>query len=152
MERPVGLADPDVAGVGAFGDGSEGELGASFVGRSLRRVDGEVDAAFFEGFFDFFDEDAFAVEIRRRDEAGLLHAVAGGADNLELDVIAGVAEGVEDVVSLPEGELGASAADADGLLGLLCSLLMSLLGYGIGDFLLHTERFTGLNRHCSTRR
>ena len=26
VERPVGLADPDVAGVGAFGDGGEGEL------------------------------------------------------------------------------------------------------------------------------
>ena len=50
-----------------------------------------------------------------RDEARLLHAVAGGADNFEFDVIAGVAEGVEDVVGLPEGELGASAADADGI-------------------------------------
>jgi hypothetical protein len=66
-------------------------------------VDGEIDAAFFEGFFDFFDEDAFAVEVRRWDEAGLLHAVAGGTDDLEFNVISGVAEGVEDVVGLPEG-------------------------------------------------
>ncbi len=77
--------------------------GASLRGEVLERVDGEVDAAFFEGFFDFFDEDALAVEVRRRDEAGLLHAVAGGADDFELDVVAGVAEGVEDVVGLPEG-------------------------------------------------
>ena len=27
VESPVVLADPDVAGVGAFGDGGEGELG-----------------------------------------------------------------------------------------------------------------------------
>jgi len=89
-------------------------------------VDGEVDAAFFEGFFDFLDEDAFAVEVGRGDEAGLLHAVAGGADDFEFDVIAGVAEGVEDVVGLPEGELGASAADADGVTGVVVLATHSL--------------------------
>ena len=82
-------------------------------------MDGEVDAAFFEGFFDFFNEDAFAVEVRRGDEAGLLHAVAGGADDLEFDVIAGVAKGVENVVGLPEGQLGTPAADADGIAGVI---------------------------------
>ena len=66
-------------------------------------MDGEVDAALFEGFFDFFDEDAFAIEVGRRDEPGLLHAVAGSADDLELGVVAGVAKSVEDVVGLPEG-------------------------------------------------
>ncbi len=94
-------------------------------------MDREVDAALFEGFFYFLDEDAFAVKVWRRNEAGLLcpseqtrrgpllHAVAGGADDLEFDVVAGVAEGVEDMVGLPEGELGASAADADGVAGIV---------------------------------
>jgi len=68
-------------------------------------VDGEIDAPFFESFFDFLDEDSFSVEIWRRDEARLLHAVTGGADDLKFDVIAGVAESVEDMVGLPEGEL-----------------------------------------------
>ncbi len=119
VERPVGLADPDVAGVGAFGDGGEGELRGELGGEIFEGVDGEVDAAFFEGFFDLLDEDAFAVEVGRWDEAGLLHAVAGGADDFEFDVVAGVAEGVEDVVGLPEGELGASGADADGIAGII---------------------------------
>jgi hypothetical protein len=66
-------------------------------------VDGEVYLSDGQGFFDFFDEDAFAVEVWRWDEAGLLHTVAGGADDLEFDVVAGVAEGVEDVVGLPKG-------------------------------------------------
>ena len=67
-----------------------------------------------------------------RDEAGLLHAVAGGADDFELDVIAGVAEGVEDVVGLPEGELRASAADADGVAGVVVLGAHSLnVGYGM---------------------
>jgi hypothetical protein len=89
-------------------------------------VDGEVDAALFEGFFDFLDEDAFAVEIGGRDEAGLLHPVAGGADDFELDAIPGGAERFEDVVSLPEGELGASAADADGVMGIVVLAAHSL--------------------------
>ena len=132
MEGPVLLADPDVAGVGAFGDGGEGELRGEFGREVFEGVDGEVDAAFFEGFFDFLDEDAFAVEVWRRDEAGLLHAVAGGADDFEFDVVAGVAEGVEDVVGLPEGELGASAADADGVAGIVVLAAHSLkLGYGM---------------------
>ena len=82
-------------------------------------MDGEIDAAFFESFLDLFNKDAFAVEIWGRDEAGLLHAVAGGANDLELGVIAGVAESVENMIGLPEGELGASAADADRIAGII---------------------------------
>ena len=47
--------------------------------------------------------------VRRR----LLHAVAGRADDLDLDGVAGVAELRGDMVGLPEGELRASRADAD---------------------------------------
>ena len=114
VERPVRFADPDVAGVGAPGDRGKGELRGKFCGEIFEGVNGQVDVALFEGFLDFFDEDAFAVEVRGRDEAWLLHAVAGGADDLELGVVAGVAKSVEDVVGLPESELGASAADANG--------------------------------------
>jgi len=103
MERPVVFADPYVSGIGAFRDGGKGELRSKFGGEIFEGVDGEVDATLFEGFLDFFNEDAFAVEVGRRDETGLLHAVAGGSDDLEFDVVAGVAEGVEDVISLPEG-------------------------------------------------
>ena len=77
---------------------------------------GEIYSALCESLLDFFNKDAFAVEIWRRDETWLLHAVAGGANDLEFGVVAGVAEGVEDVVRLPEGKLRASAADADGIL------------------------------------
>ena len=115
VKGPVWLAYPDVAGVGALGDGSEGELRGYFGGEVFEAMNGEVDAAFFEGLFDLLDEDAFAVEVWGRDEAGLLHAVAGGADDFQLYVVAGIAEGVEDVVRLPEGELGASGAYADGI-------------------------------------
>ena len=65
VEGPVLLADPDVAGVGALGDGGESELRGQFGGEVFQAVDSEVDAAFFEGFFYFLDEDAFAVEVGR---------------------------------------------------------------------------------------
>jgi hypothetical protein len=119
VERPVGLADPDVTGVGAFWDGCKGELRGQFGWEIFEGVDGQVDAAFFECFFNFFDEDTFAVEVWRGHEAWLLHAVAGGADDLEFDVVAGIAEGVEDVVGLPEGQLRASAADANWIAGVV---------------------------------
>ena len=114
VKCPVGLADPDVAGVGAFGDGSEGELGGEFGGKVFKGVNGEVDSTFFEGFLDLLNEDAFAVEVWRRNEAWLLHPVAGGADDLDLGGVAGFAQGIEDVIRLPEGELGTPAAYADG--------------------------------------
>ena len=55
VEGPVGLANPDVAGVGSFGDSCEGELRRELGGEIFEGVDGEVDAAFFEGFLDLLD-------------------------------------------------------------------------------------------------
>ena len=137
MERPVRLADPDVAGVGAFGDGGEGELWSQLCREVFERVDGEIDSAFFQCFFDLLDEDAFAVEIWGCYEAWLLQAVAGGADDFEFDTIAGVPESVEDVVGLPEGELRASAADADGVAGVVVLATHVFLGYGMRGSLFH---------------
>jgi hypothetical protein len=83
-------------------------------------VDGEVDAAFGQGFFYFLDEDALAAGQGREGFGGgfcgfgLLHAVAGGADDFDLDSVVGVAECGGDVVGLPESELRASGANADG--------------------------------------
>ena len=82
-------------------------------------MNGEIDASLFEGFLDLFDEDAFAIKIGGRDEARLLHAVAGGANDFKLDVVTGVAEGVQDVIRLPERELRPPAADADGVLWII---------------------------------
>jgi hypothetical protein len=105
VERPVWLADPDIAWVGSLRDGSESELRGKLGGEIFEAMYGEVDAALFEGFFYFFDKDALAVEVWRRDEAGLLHAVARGADDLKLSWVAGGTESVEDMVGLPESKL-----------------------------------------------
>jgi hypothetical protein len=113
VKGPIIFADPGIAGVGAPGDGGDGELWSQFGGKVFERVDGEVDAAFFEGLFDLFNEDTLAVEIRRRNEAGLLHAVARGAYDLDLGGMARATQGCEDVIRLPEGKLGAPAANAD---------------------------------------
>ena len=114
VERPILLADPHIACIGAPGDGCKGELGSEFGWEIFEGVDGEIDATHFKRFFNFFDEDALAVKIWRRNEAGLLHAVAGGADDFDLGWMARAAQGFEDVVRLPQGELGAPAADTNG--------------------------------------
>ena len=82
-------------------------------------MDGEVDAVGGEGVFDFLDEDAFTVKRRAVlecggwAERGVLHAVAGGADDLDGDFVAAGAEEIRDMVRLPECELGAACADAE---------------------------------------
>ena len=80
-------------------------------------MDGEVDTAGGEGFFDLLDEDAGAVgrQTVGRDEGRVLHAVAGGADDFDGNGVAVLAELRGDVVGLPERELRAARADADGL-------------------------------------
>jgi hypothetical protein len=126
VQRPVTLADPGVAGVDTRRNGGEHEAGIEFGGEILERVHGKVDAAIGERFFNLLDEDALAIgERRERGQAAdiragtarirLLHPVAGGADDLDLDGVACIAERGGDVVRLPESELGASRADADGL-------------------------------------
>ncbi len=60
VQRPVLLADPDVAGVGARRDGGQGKARIERGGQVLERVDGEVDAAVGEGVFDLLGEDSFA--------------------------------------------------------------------------------------------
>ena len=113
VERPEGLAYEGVAGVGAGGDGGEGEALIERGGEVFERVDGEVDAAGGERFFDLLDEGALAVRARGDDEAGVLHAVASGADDFNFDGVARGAENGGDVVGLPERELRAPGADTD---------------------------------------
>ena len=119
VEAPELFANEGIAGVGAGGDGGKSKARVERGGEVFERVDGDVDAAVEEGVFDFLDEDALGVEWGAvvegggGDEAGVLHAVAGGADDLDLDGMAVAAEVFGDVVGLPEGELGASGADAD---------------------------------------
>ncbi len=113
VERPVRLADEGVAGVGARRDGGEREAGVELSRQVFKGVDGEVDASSGERFFDLLDEDAFAVKAGRRLESGLLHAVAGGANDLNFDFVAVFAQRVCDVVGLPEGELRTTRSDSD---------------------------------------
>ena len=108
VERPVRLADEGVTGVGARRDGGESEVWGELRGQILERMDGQVDASGGEGFFDLLNEDAFAVKPFGHDEAGMLHAVAGGADDFYFDRVAVSAKLGGDVVGLPECELGAA--------------------------------------------
>ncbi len=75
VERPVWLADPGVACVGAGWDGGQDEARVEFRGEIFEGVDGEVDAAFGEGLLNFLDEDPFAAGKRGRGMAGRCYRV-----------------------------------------------------------------------------
>jgi protein SCO1/2 len=119
VQAPVVFADEGVAGVGSRGDGGELEAQVDLRWQVFERMDGQVDATGGERVFDLLDEDARAIrrETLRRGKAGVLHAVADGADDLEFYRVAERAELRGDVVGLPERELGAARADTDGGVG-----------------------------------
>ena len=124
MESPIWLADEDVAWVSALGNGSQGEALVDGGGEIFQRVNGEIDLADGERLFYLFDKDALGIErdsvvLRRRDEAGLLHAVAGGANDLDLYGVAVRSQAIRDVIGLPERELRSPGADAYGRHNLL---------------------------------
>jgi len=119
IERPVRLANPNVAGIGAFGNCGEDELWGESRGKVFEAMDGEINAALFKCFFNLFYKDALSIEVGRRDKTRLLHPVAGCADDLKFHVITGIAQSIQDVVGLPEGQLGASGPDADGIAGIV---------------------------------
>ena len=113
VESPEGFADEGVTGVGARWNGGDGEARVEGGREIFIAVDGEIDASSGEGFFNLLDEDSFTVETFRDDEAGLLHAVAGGANDFDLDGVALCAEGIGNMVGLPEGKLRATRTYAD---------------------------------------
>jgi hypothetical protein len=115
VQAPVVFADEGVAGVRAWRDGCQKQALVDLRRQVFERVDGEVDAPGRQGVFDLLDEDAGAVrrETVRRRKAGLLHTVADGANDLDLNAVAKRAELRGDVVGLPEGELRAAGADTD---------------------------------------
>jgi len=118
VQRPELFADPGVAGIGARGNRGQGKARVKLRRQVFQRVHRKVDASVRERLLDLLDEDALAACKRRWrwqsvDAVGLLHAVARGANDLDLN---GVAEGAElrgDVVGLPESKLRASRAYAD---------------------------------------
>ena len=113
VQPPGRFADEGVAGIGAWGDGGEREARV-YIGREVfERVDGEVDAAGGECLFDLLDEDAGAVG-GESIERSILQAIAGGADDFDLDGVAIGAKQRGDVVGLPEREIGAARANTDG--------------------------------------
>lgn len=121
MQAPEVLAHKRITRVCTPRDGGEGEAGIDRSGQVLKRVDGQVDPASGKGFFNFLDEDALGVERRAvfescgRGEVGILHAIARGADDFDLNGMAALTKLRGDVVRLPERELRAARADADGM-------------------------------------
>ncbi len=111
----LGVAvDEDVAGVGAFADGAEGEAGGEFGGEVLEAVDGDIGAVLEEGDFEFLGEKSLGEAFTLLGEGGGLELVASGLDDFKLEGKAregGAALGENDV-GLREGQ--GTSAGCDG--------------------------------------
>ena len=121
MQAPEVFAHKRISRVCTPRDGGKGEAGIDRSGQVLERVDGLVDPASSKGFFNFLDEDALGIERGAvfescgGNEVRILHAIARGADDFDLNGMAALTKLRGDVVRLPERELRAARADADGL-------------------------------------
>ena len=74
----------DVARILPLGDGRNFELRGQLRGQVLQAVDGQVDAAFRQGVFDFLGEHALGADLGQRHVGDL---VAGSLDDFQLDLV-----------------------------------------------------------------
>ena len=109
-EAPEFYGDECVAWVNPGRRSGKGEWLGEFGGEVFEGVDGEVDASFGEGFFDFLGEHALGADLG---EGDFLKAVAGGFNDFDIDFMAlGDEEGL-DVMGLPKGQLRTTASDTE---------------------------------------
>jgi hypothetical protein len=117
------FADEDVFDWGAGEDGGDAEAVGENGGDVFERVDGGVDGAGAEGFFEFLGEDAFVddwlVAAGEVSEFEVRAEVAGGADDFADDVEGWVSggEGGAGHFGLGESEFAAAGAEDDGFHG-----------------------------------
>ncbi len=104
------MGDEGVARIGALEHGDEVQALGQRGGHVLEAMHCEVHLARQERFLDLLQEGALPPDGL---EPSVLHAIAGGRDDLDGDV---VAEGLEpgfDVLGLPEREQAPPRADTD---------------------------------------
>ena len=97
----------------AFRDGGDFESRRKFGGQVFQGMDGQIDAAGGEGFFDLFGENPLPPLGADHGEGNVGDFVAGGVDDFDFNFVAARAQKRGDVVGLPECELGAAGADAE---------------------------------------
>src|SRR5271157_703941 len=111
-ERGAFVGNETVADIIAAADRGEVKAPGGFRGNVFHAVDGEVHGFFEQGFFELFDENALAADLRER---RLLHFVPGGFDDDDLGFDAGdLKELLAYELRLPARQDAASAADAKG--------------------------------------
>src|ERR1700722_13477064 len=109
MKALVIHRDQHIAGINTRRSGCEHEGWGQFGGQILERVDGKIDAAFGQSFFDFLGEHTLGTDLRKGD---FLQPVTGRLDDLDFDAVSMRAQKRGNVVGLPKSELRAAAAYA----------------------------------------
>src|SRR5664279_1349098 len=91
-----------VARIDPRGDGNHFESGRQLGRQVFEAVHSEINPAFGQGVFDLLGEHAFGADLG---QCYLRDLVAGGLDDLELDLVAALAQQCRNVIGLPESEL-----------------------------------------------
>ena len=99
-----------IARIDARGNRDQLERRRQFGRQIFQAVHRKIDAPFGERFFNLFGEHALGADLGQRDVGNL---VAGGLDDLDLDLMAAFAKQRRDMVGLPESELGSARTDSE---------------------------------------
>ena len=116
-DEPIHIVGGGLAGSEAAWQAAE--AGARVVLHEMRPVRG-TDAHQTDSLAELVCSNSFRSDDFEHNAVGLLHAVAGSANDLDLDCVTEVTQLCGDVVGLPKGELRAARADADRF-GHVCS-------------------------------
>src|ERR1700750_726451 len=98
-----------VARVLPLGDGGDFESPRKFGGKIFERVYSQVDSPGRQRLFDLLGEHALGADFG---EGNVGDLVAGGVDDLDLDLVGARSAASGEVVGVREGKLGAAGADA----------------------------------------
>jgi hypothetical protein len=90
--------DENVARIDTMGCSGKREGSGQFRRQIFKRVHGQVDTTFGEGFFNFLGEHSLGTDLR---EGDFLQTVAGGFDDLDFDRMAVAPQKRSNVVRLP---------------------------------------------------
>src|SRR6266704_2635060 len=102
LNRGIFLGTERVARIFALGDGGNLKLLGEFSWEIFKTVDGQIDAAVSEGFFNLFGEHSFCADFGEGDVGDL---VTSGVDNFDFYLMPIFAETSGDVIGLPERQL-----------------------------------------------
>ena len=110
VESTIALRDQHIARIGSLGNRRQRELLTQLRGQIFQAMHRQIDGLRQQRVFNLAGEHALGAD---RGKGDVLHAVAGGADDLDRNLMPQLAQRFCNVIGLPQRELRSPGADAD---------------------------------------